>query len=142
MSDAKTDVEKLMNEMIPVAQAMLADLGQFWPYGAYMKPDGQIETVAVQDDQSKAEPGDVIALMQNALRAGAQNGQYKATAIFYDVRIAMPNAPQDKTDAIAVSLDHQDDYAITAILPYDKTPAGEIVYGNMFAQKAAGGMFS
>jgi hypothetical protein len=36
------DVEKLRSEALPIAKRMLEDSGEFFPYGAYIKPGGEI----------------------------------------------------------------------------------------------------
>ena len=40
--NAKQDAERLVNEVVPVAKRMLEDYGDFFPYGAYIKPSGEI----------------------------------------------------------------------------------------------------
>jgi hypothetical protein len=40
--NAKADAETLLNAVMPFAERMLAEHGEFYPYGAAMKPDGEI----------------------------------------------------------------------------------------------------
>jgi len=48
---------------------------------------------------------------------GAQRGEYRATAIVYDVKVKLPTAGQT-SDAVAVSLNHRDDYSFIGFFPY------------------------
>src|SRR5437899_25574 len=40
--NSKKDCEKLMNSVLPLAERMLRDYGEFHPYGGYMKPNGEV----------------------------------------------------------------------------------------------------
>ena len=46
---AKQETEKLMNAMLPLAEKMLKRYGEFYPYGGYLKLDGSIVDVGVDD---------------------------------------------------------------------------------------------
>jgi hypothetical protein len=45
----KADSENLMNAMLPLAEKMLRQYGEFYPFGGYMKPDGTIFEVGADD---------------------------------------------------------------------------------------------
>ena len=40
MMRAKRNSEKLVNAVLPLAEKMLIQYGEFYPFGGYMKPDG------------------------------------------------------------------------------------------------------
>jgi hypothetical protein len=42
MATPKDDVEKLMNALLPFAEKMLREHGEFYPYGGAMSADGKI----------------------------------------------------------------------------------------------------
>ena len=117
MSNAKQDVELLMNEWVVFGKNMLAEHGEFFPYGAAMKPDGEIVSLAVDTGDERPPSQEIIDVLIRIFQDGAQEGQYKATALFYDVRIPIQDS-DDKTDAIAVALDHVDNYSVTVFFPY------------------------
>ena len=59
---AKVLVEELMNSLLPVAQQMLAEHREFYPYGGYMDRDGRITHVGVTEPETEypksAGPGE------------------------------------------------------------------------------------
>lgn len=117
MSDQKADVEKLLDAFLPFAEKMLAQHGEFLPFGGAMKPSGEIESVAAHDGREQPPSQDVIDLLAEGLQRGAAAGEYIATAIVYDVRVRPPGQA-DVTDAIAAELEHQGGYAVITVFPY------------------------
>src|SRR4051794_36435542 len=107
MDDAKADCEVLMNSVLPFAERMLRSHGEFHPFGGAMRSDGQLVSIAGYDGDDHPKSVDIMALMKDALIAAARKGEYKATAIVYDVRVNLAST-QEKSDAIAVSLNHRD----------------------------------
>ena len=77
-------------------------------------------------------------MLQKAFHASAQNGEYKATALVYDVRIKL--ASGEPSDAIAIALDHKSDYSVVVLLPYTIV-GGELQYGEISAQAGDGNVF-
>lgn len=136
---AKQDAEDLMNEWVVFAKRMLAEYGEFLPYGAAMKPSGEILSIAAHTGEEMPPSRDLIDLLNNCFRSGAVSGEYKATALFYDVTVQLPNSTE-KSDAIAVSLEHQDDYSVVVFHPYiivDEVPE----YGTLSAMKGNNNIF-
>jgi len=62
-----------------------------------------------------------------------------ATAIFYDVRVVPPGS-DEKTDAIAVALDHQENYSAVVLFPYTLTNS-KVQFGEVFAQAGENDIF-
>lgn len=139
MSDPKADCEALMSSVLPFAQQMLTAPGEFFPFGGAMRPDGQIVSVASYDGNERPKSADVIAQMKGAMIAAAREGEYKATAIVYDVRIKLPSTGEI-SDAIAVSLNHRDNYSVIVLIPY-KIDAGKLIPGATLAQKGEADIF-
>ena len=137
----KSDCEKLMNAMIPIAERMLSEYGEFYPYGGYMKPDGEIVHVGAKDeDDDHPKSKDLIYLLRRSFVDLAATGSCKATAIVFDVRIAPPGS-KEKGDAVQLSLEHADGYAAEVFLPYQIGDGGSVDYGAMFAQEGARDIF-
>jgi hypothetical protein len=133
MGDAKADTEALMNAVLPFAERMLTQHGEFFPFGAAMKPNGEIVNVAGYDGRERPASNDLIELLNDGFCKDAKNGRYKATAVVYDVRVTLPNTTT-KSDAIAVSLDHRDSYSVLVLLPYSLT-GGTLRIGEPLAEK-------
>src|SRR5882757_9867216 len=104
--DAKQESEKLMNAMLPLAEKMLRQYGEFHPYGGYMKPDGTIVDVGAEDsDTDFPKSKDSIYVLRSSFQEMAYANQCKAVAIIFDVAVKLPNSNQ-KSDAIQVSVEH------------------------------------
>ena len=139
MTDPKADCEALMNSVLPFAEQMLTTHGEFIPFGAAMQPDGQFVSIAGYDGNEHPKSVDVIALMKEGAIAAARKGEYKATAIVYDVWVKLPST-EENSDAIAVSLNHRDNYSVIVLFPY-KIDAGKLILGAAFAQKGEADIF-
>jgi hypothetical protein len=128
-----------MNRLLPVAERMLREHGEFYPYGGVMLPDGSMQQFAVYEGKERPKSKELYDLMLAQFREGALQGAYKATAIVYDV-LTVPPGASEKTDAIAVRLDHRDDYSVVVMIPYRRT-GGQVATGPVFAVKADGPLF-
>ena len=139
--DPKQEAEILMNELLPVAQKMLLNYGEFFPYGGYMKPDGEIVHVGAKDtatDRPKSK--DLIAILQNSLREIVRNRQCKVVAIAYDVIVTLPKSNR-RSNAIQVCVDHAKNYSAEIFFPY-QISNGEVVVGDAFAQEGSYSLFT
>lgn len=112
---AKDDCNLLLNATLPFAEQMLGEYGEFVPFGAQMLPDGEIVSVGVDENHPQSKY--LIEVLQAAFKSGAANGDLIATVLVYDVRIMPPEA-SEKSDAIALNLDHRDNYSVTVFFPY------------------------
>jgi hypothetical protein len=139
MNDPKADCETLMDSLLPFAEQMLTAHGEFIPFGGAMRPDGQVVSVAEYDGHEHPKSVDIISLMKNGFVASARKGEYKATAIVYDIRVTLPST-HEKSDAIAVSLNHRDHYSIIVLLPY-KIDNGKLLLEAAIAQKGEADIF-
>jgi hypothetical protein len=104
-----------------------------------MRPDGQLVSIGGYDGDEHPESADVVALMKEAFIEAARKAEYKATAIVYDARVELPSTGE-KSDAIAVALDHRDDYSFVVLFPY-RIDAGELILGTAFAHEGAADIF-
>jgi hypothetical protein len=140
MSTQKQEVEELMNSLLPLAKKMLAEAGEFYPYGGYIDQNGRITHVSGRiegTDYPKSKP--IIDLLTRNFQQGAKDKKLKATAVIFDVRIRPPGE-DNKTDAIQVCLDHQGGYSAKVLFPYT-IKNGEVLFGNTFAHKGDGEIF-
>ena len=128
MADPKSDAEELVDAKLFFGREMLETYGEFYPYGAAMTPDGEVVSVTAYDGDEHPRAQDVIAPFKGRFfDSQAKDGKYKATALFFDVLVTPPGA-SDKSDAIAVALDHRDNYSVIVFYPYE-LEGGEIRFG-------------
>jgi len=139
MSDPKADCEALLSSVLPFAQQMLSAHGEFFPFGGAMKPDGKVVPVAGYDGTERPQSVDIISLMKSGLVEAARKGEYKATAIVFDVKVTLPSSGE-KSNAIAVSLNHRDNYSIIVLFPYE-IDNGNLSIGTAIAQRGVADIF-
>ena len=116
MPNPKADCEALMNSMRPLAEQLLSTHGEFHPFGGAMRSDGEVVTIAGYDGSEHPVSAELIAVMKEAMVAAARNREYRATAIVYDARVELP-ASRERSDAIAVALDHRSNYSVVVFFP-------------------------
>lgn len=132
--NAKQESEKLMNAVLPLAEKMLKEYGEFYPYGGYMKPSGEIVDVGADDpDTDRPKSKDLIYVLRSSFQEMARAKQCKAVAIVFDVAVDLPGSHQ-KSDAIQVCVEHVNGYSAEAFFPYAIVNK-EIIYGEAFAQQ-------
>ena len=136
----KDEAEQVMNAGIPFAQKMLAAHGEFYPFGFAMTADGKVAAVTADLPDEHPPSQQVIDKLVAAFRSGAANGHYKATALFFHVRVQQPGT-SEKTDAVQVGLEHVSGYCVDVFFPYSRTGKGEVSYGKAFTSKRAGLVF-
>jgi hypothetical protein len=137
--DAKSECELLMNSALPVAKQMLQEHGEFFPFGLALNAKGQVLTVAGHDESEHPTSEDFIRQVKQTFVARAAAGEYRATALVYEVQVQTPNRGVS-TDAIAIALDHRDNYSVVVFLPY-RFEGEKLTLGEMFAQQGAGEVF-
>ncbi len=139
----KADCEIVMNSGLPLAEEILKRHGEFLPFGAAMRPNGEIIILGAYD--GRAVPGladlftELIGSLQDTFIAGARRREYIATALFYDVRVTLASS-SERTDAVAVSLNHRDGYSVIVLLPY-AIEDGNVVYDSPLAQPGDADIF-
>jgi len=137
----KSDCEKLMNAVLPLAERILSQFGEFYPYGAYMKPNGEIAHAGTGDeDTDHPKSKDLLYVLRDSFSEMAATGACKATAIVFDVRVVPPGT-EEKSDAIQVFLEHADGYSAEVFLPYQIDQGGRVTYGSMFVQEGKHDIF-
>ena len=131
----------LMNAVLPVAEKMLRQFGEFYPYGGCMRSDGTIVHIGAADsDTDHPKSKDLIYLLKTSLREMAKSNRCKAAAIVFDVAVVLPDSGL-RGDAIKVCVEHADGYAVEVFFPY-RLIDGEIVYGETYAQQGGRELFS
>jgi hypothetical protein len=138
--NTKQESERLMNSVIPLAKKMLAEYGEFYPYGGYMKFDGEIVDVGAKDpDDDYPKSKDLIYILKSSFQEMARTNHSKAVAIVFNVRVNIPTS-EKISDAIQVCIDHVDGYSVEVFFPY-QIISDKILYGEIFAQKGKSEIF-
>jgi hypothetical protein len=117
MDDPKADCEALLNWLFPLAEELLEESAQFFPFGGAMTADGAMVSVTGHDEGEEPAPADLVGLIKAAFIEGAARGAFKATALVYDARVALSDT-EDASQAIAAELNHRGRYSVTVLFPY------------------------
>lgn len=131
---AHEDLNCLLNELLPLAQELLATNGEFFPFGGYVDSGGGVAHVAGWTGEEQPPARDVIEMMVGGLREQVDKRELRATAICCDVR-TVPPGQTEKVDAICVRLEHINGEAVEVFQPYRRVETGEFEYGELFAAK-------
>lgn len=120
MTDPKTDCEMLLGALMPFAEQMLAEHGEFYPFAASMSPLGECRMEAIADDiddDDHPRPAELIEKFVEQFRSRSQSGEFKATAIVYD-SLTVPPGKSEKQDTVICAVDHQDNFSAKICFPY------------------------
>ena len=131
---AHTDLDALLNALLPFARQMLAKYGEFHPFGASMNHKGEVSITAAHTDQEHPASNELIELLEAGLRQAAEKGEIRAAGICLNVRVSPPG--ETKTvDAVHARLEHKSGQAANVFLPYRRGFLGSMKYGKLFAAK-------
>ncbi len=133
MSDAQTESEELVNAVLPHAEQMLSAHGEFLPFGGAMTSDGAIAQLGVGEVHRDSSIEAVVEELKDQLRSGAGTNTYRATALVFPIQAQLPGADDD-TEAVAIALDHQENYSVILIIPYLLSD-GAVEFGDAVAQQ-------
>lgn len=126
------DLDALLNDLLPFAERMLAEQGEFYPFGGSITPDGRHVSVGAKGSSDYPKSRELIDIMTNEFRSQASEGKIRAAGICFDVRV-VPPGQADKTDAIRLALEREGGDAVDVFVPYAQLPDGEFTYGELFA---------
>jgi hypothetical protein len=134
------DFDKLLSAVIPIAQAMLRDLGAFIPFGAFVTKGGEVELAGGEGDGANFETEELVEMYLEAFRQAAADGTLTATALCVDVRVHVPGQ-LEKTDAIQIMLENSEGEAMHTFMPYEKQAESGTAYAELFATPAVPSVF-
>jgi hypothetical protein len=119
----------LMRVLLPFARDSIQRYGGFYPFGASMAPDGELDTATGPGTRDgEAEPEDVLESIRASLKRRADDGDLVAVGICSEVTIDDGEFPL----GIRVEMEHRDDEPVTCVVPYRQS--GEsFEYGDVFA---------
>lgn len=106
----QSDLDRLLNTVLPFADEMLRRHGEFYPYGAAITCEGE-EQVFAADPGEVEDPNPSEVLTSLVQGMSAERNDLRAAALVSDVT-------SGRTDAVMVHLEHADSMAITVVLPY------------------------
>lgn len=137
---AEDDCNKLLNIVLPAAKQLLENRGEFSPFGAALKSNGEIVFLGGYGEPEHSGDLDQRKAFWDGFRAGVLSGEYRATARTYPaVDIESPSTGE-KSAAVMVALDHRDQYSVAAFFLY-QIENGKFILAESFTVKGGGDLF-
>ena len=140
MAEPTEEIQELLNFLLPQAERMLGEQGEFYPYAAAVESDGSIEPVAPAVDNGNPDVGDILLALHNDLREQAAEGSIRASGIAADVTLTDPDSGET-TDAVQLELDHADADAVDIYVPYTSSSEG-VQFGELVAAEGREPVFA
>jgi hypothetical protein len=137
---ANPDYDELLNGLIPFAQQMLEEHGEYFPFamGITIQGEGQLMQLAPEEEQPDSE--EVIDQLNEMFQEAIAKKEVRATGICSNVVIQDPKTRKN-SDAIRVSLAHRDSPPAEVVIPYSKGAGGEYEYGELMAMPGSSTLF-
>lgn len=141
MNKAQADVEILIGCFLSKIRQALSSNRGFDAFGAVLDGSGNQSMIDVPEAEAKKGTEHVVRFLEEVMSDLVSGGKYKATAIVSDI-ITIPPGRQKEQDAISFALDHQDDYSIIVIFPYNVSDTGDVEIEDLFALDGEKKIFS
>ncbi len=132
---AHSDLNELLDALLPMAEKLLTVQGEFYPIGVVMLSDGEIRHVGAKmegDDHPSSQS--LIDLLTVTFEREATKGKIRAAGICYDV-LTIPPGKRQRQDAICFGLEHCLGEAIDVYRPYVKGGGVAFQFEDIFASK-------
>jgi hypothetical protein len=123
---AQDDVDGLLNAVLPFSEKMLADHGEFFPYGAAVSGDGEMRMLSAWTGEEQPPSDVLLDQLYDGVRAVASDT--RAAAFVSDVRIR-----ELDSDAVCVEMEHREGVALIVLRPY-RLSDGAVEYGELILQ--------
>ena len=140
MAEPTDEIQEILNFLLPYAERMLNEHGEFYPYAATLGADGELNAVATDVDDDSPDVGEVLLALHVGLRERAAEGAIRASGIAADVTLTDPDSGET-TDAVQVELDHADADAVDIFVPYETEDEG-IKFGELVAAEGREPVFA
>lgn len=140
MAEPTDEIQELLNFLLPYAEQMLNEHGEFYPYAAALDSDGELSAVGADMGGDPPDVGEVLLALHEGLREQAADGTIRASGIAADVTLTDPDSGET-TDAVQVELDHAEADAVDIFVPYE-TEAEGIKFGELVAAQGREPVFA
>ena len=140
MRGASDEIQELVNFLLPHAERMLSEHGEFYPYAAAVDSAGTIEPVGPAVEAEDPDVGDILVALHADRREQAAEGTIRASGIAADVTLTDPDSGET-TDAVQIELDHADGDALDVYVPYEREAEG-VKFGELVAAQGREPVFS
>jgi hypothetical protein len=130
--EIKEDVEALLNELMPLANEMISQHGEFFPFGSVLDADGNVQSPQAWTGSEAPEARQQVDALMSTFRELAEAGNIRASALLFDC-LTIPPGETERVDAVAVQLDHRDGYSAVVFFPYEIDEDKSVSFAEPFA---------
>lgn len=127
---ANAELDELYRKIAQVAQKLLDQHGEFYPFAMIVSPGGELRLFSTETDEAQPDPTALRSRLGEALGGLMREGELRAFAVASDVLVDPPYGGST-TDAIQVTLRHSDGEAMDVFMPYESN-GSERRYGAIF----------
>lgn len=132
--EVKEDIETLLNELMPHAEAQLAKNREFYPFGGAVDVNGELLRTEAWTGDEQPSASDLVDSLVATFQQQADADEIRAAAILIDC-LTVPPGETEKVDAVAARLDHLDGYSAVVFFPYTIGPDGSVSFAEPFAHE-------
>ncbi len=136
--DPRSDLERLVRHLLPLAKAALEETGSFAPFGGGLAGDGEIRPIDPALAESAGEDA-FLEWVDAQLHLGARAGEFSATAAVSNVYVR--RATGGPRDAIHLRLDHVAGASVELFFPYRIKRPGVATFGRAFSREGCSRVF-
>src|SRR5215213_11796881 len=140
MAEPTDEIQELLNFLLPYAEQMLSQHGEFYPYAAALDSDGELNAVGTDLDDESPDVSELLLALHQGLRERAAEGAIRASGIAADVNLTDPDSGET-TDAVQVELDHADGDPVDIYVPYE-SEGDAIKFGELVAAEGREPVFA
>jgi hypothetical protein len=141
MAQPTDEIQELLNVLLPQAERMLAEHGEFYPYAVALDSGGEIAAVTPEvEDEEHPDVTEVLVTLHQGLREQAAEGVIRASGIAADVTLTDPDTGET-TDAVQVELDHAEADPVDIYVPYESGGDG-VKFGELVAAQGREPVFT
>jgi hypothetical protein len=78
---AHPDLDALMNDLLPLAEQLLAKHREFYPFGGTIASDGRHVSIGAKTESDRPLSKELIDILTEAFRTDASDGKIRAAGI-------------------------------------------------------------
>jgi hypothetical protein len=121
----RTDFNDMVTPVLGLAESMLAQSGEFRPFGARLAAGGQLALIDVAPTLEDPSNPLIIDALYATFRLEARAGTIRACAVCWDALVPRQEGG-GLIDAIANGLEHRDGDPTIVLCGYEREPTGDL----------------
>jgi len=133
---AKPDFQEMLDTALPFVKRMLAECGDFIPFGIRLPIAGKAEFMNADVGVEHPRSADVMLLLESTLKNEAEHGQIRGGAICFMGRVTRPGE-STPVDVATFRMAHVSGEMLDVFLPYGISGDDHVTYSALFAAKGA-----